>query len=127
LVADGFGFVCCTGFYIAKPSAKALCIEIANNLATKRFGLAFDQLALNMMLYEDHERSPWRQQDVVVDGVTFPVDVLSYRGCDICVLGPEVIGRNVALDTVLFGTHGKAVLHSFEPNALESMADESDR
>jgi hypothetical protein len=97
------GFVACTGFYVAKPSALPLLRHLYSRL---REGLVLDQAELNACLVE----SEWHNETVELLGFQGVADVCECRGVKICVLPKEVIARDDDLETSWFGNHFRTLL-----------------
>lgn len=103
-VVDEVGFVGCTGFYVAKPTAAPLLELLLSELGPEG---VYDQNLLNWRLRD----SGWRQDSAIIDGFEGRIDVTTYAGVSICVLPAEAILRTPDIEASWFGNHH----HVFHP------------
>jgi hypothetical protein len=119
-MAAAFGFVVCTGFFIAKPPAADLCVEVADGIANRRYGddpkmELIDQYVLNRLFFDEilaGAMKPFTQTSSPT-GALEPYLVSEYRGIRVAVLGTNTIFRGGNIGRVSHGVHHPAVLSLF--------------
>lgn len=111
--AQKLGFVACTGFYIAKPSARHICDVLFRNIEENRYFSRLDQYVLNAMLCEVVRDDVPRRETADLDGVSLDLDVFAFDGCSIAVLPREAIERNRETESSVFGNHDIAFIDEF--------------
>jgi hypothetical protein len=107
------GFVLCTGFYIAKPTALSWCqglYDEIRQLACLQSGTpVLDQKVVNVLL-KDVE---WKSVEHVDEHWRTKLSVCDFMGTRICVLGAQDIARNGDLTSSHFGIHHSWVTKLF--------------
>jgi hypothetical protein len=108
------GFVGCTGFYIAKPSAQPLCTKMLLDIRERIHPHAYlDQHVLNAMLCAAADGGLQRQETIRLDGIAFALDVFEVEACRIGVLPRETIERSADANLAVFGNHHRFFLDQF--------------
>ncbi len=110
-----FGFVACTGFYLAKPGAADLCDRVLQHIASNTYGSILDQVVLNNMLVEAAEKGGWRQRFLKLGELDFDLDEFECCGCRIGVLPEAAILRSADRHAAVFGNHDYSLLEPFHP------------
>jgi hypothetical protein len=110
-VAERFGFVMCTGFFIAKPGTVGLLRDLGQEIIDRRIKTNLDQGFLNLMLVDSVS---WQTQIMNLAGQPSGLSVCKYAGCTIAVLPAEAIARNSDLEASTFGNHHSELLKHFE-------------
>ena len=112
-IAKKQGFVLCTGFYIAKPSALTFCQalydEICQLARVQSGNPVLDQRVVNVLL-RDVE---WASVEHVDDHWRTKFSVCEFLGTRICVLGAQDVARNGDLAWSHFGIHHSWVTKLF--------------
>jgi hypothetical protein len=106
-----FGFVACTGFYIAKPAARHFCEALFRNIQQNTYQSKLDQYVLNAMLVVRGDLP--RQETVQLDGISLGIDVFEYDHCSVAVLPKEAIQRNPDTQSSIFGNHHRSLIEEF--------------
>jgi hypothetical protein len=121
-VATSFGFVACTGFYIAKPPSADLCAEIVKSMQERPYGedpvQQVDQYVLNRLFFDEiltGAMRPFTEAPSLVGAFGEPHSVSEYHGMKVCILAKETILRGPSLKRSTFGNHHPAVRSLFGP------------
>ena len=122
-MASKFGFVACMGFFIAKPRAADLCIELADLLRARRdvdnpAVETSDQYLINKLFFDEilaGAMKPFTETPSPSEAFE-PYLVSEYRGMRVAVLGMNTINRGVDLVRASHGIHHRSVLSLFEAN-----------
>jgi hypothetical protein len=115
-----FGFVACTGFYIAKPGACLLCKEILMRIESNSLNSQLDQYIINKILLELAEKGSWQQRSIMMCGLEFAMDEFDFNGCRIGVLPKNTILRSADTKASVFGNHAQPLLEIFFPHLSET-------
>jgi hypothetical protein len=122
-MAAAFGYVACLGFFIAKPPAVELCLEIANAMRDRRYedetGLGLiDQYVVNKIFFDEilaGAMKPFTQTAPPTDAFE-PYLISEYRGTRVAILGPNTIVRGDNLGRARHGIHHPSVISLFRPD-----------
>jgi hypothetical protein len=112
---EKLGFVACTGFYVAKPTAIRFCRALIEHLARNTFGSGLDQYVVNAML---GNAGPPSEEVVHLDGISFGVTVFDVDGCQIAVLSKEAVERGDDTDISIFGNHSRSIVEEYREEGL---------
>ena len=108
------GFVAGTGFYIAKPTARPLCVKLPGDLRERLHRDShLDQHALNLLLCATADGGHQRTEVIQLDGLAFDIDVFEVGACRIGVLPRATTERHPATEAGIFGNHHRALLDLF--------------
>jgi hypothetical protein len=125
-MSAAFGFVACTGFFIAKPPAAELCTEVANGIRDRRYGdgplgESIDQYVMNRIFFDEIMAGSMKPFTLAPSS-TRPSGascvVSDYRGAKVAILPWNTIVRGGDLALSTHGIHHRAVLSLFGPDRV---------
>jgi hypothetical protein len=119
-MAAAFGYVACSGFFIAKPPAAELCMEVANGIRDRRYGEdprmeMIDQYVLNRVFFDEifaGAMKPFTLTSTSTEA-SDPYIESEYRGVRVAILGHNTMFRGGNLVRASHGIHHPAVLSLF--------------
>jgi hypothetical protein len=120
-MASKFGFVACMGFFIAKPRAADLCLELADLLRARRdvdnpAVETSDQYLINKLFFDEilgGAMKPFAEASSSGGALGGPYLVSEYRGTRVAILATNTILRGGNLGWTSHGVHHPAVRSVF--------------
>jgi hypothetical protein len=97
------GFGVCSGFYVIKKSALAFLIKIYNFMSNQTYQSYSDQV--NLMNYIVQNKYTVRDEELILDGITYVNKIIEIDNIKICVLDFNIIIRDPILNNGQFGNH----------------------
>ena len=97
------GFGVCSGFYIIKKEAVKFMLKILNNMKTKIYNSLSDQV--NIMNYIVNNKYQIKEEECLLNGVTFKNKIIEIDNIKICVLDFDIITRDPVFTKNQFGNH----------------------
>jgi hypothetical protein len=121
--AERFGFVACTGFYVAKPSALPFAEALLRDINANVYGSSYDQYVVNAILWGAADNGRHNRDSISLEGRSLDVDTFEAVGCRIGVLPRETILRSADFQQATFGNHDL----SFVPGSASDRLDDVQR
>lgn len=97
------GFGVCSGFYIIKKEATSFMIKMLTNMRKKVYNSLSDQV--NIMNYIVNNKYLVKEEECVLNNVTYNNKIIEIHNIKICVLDFDIITRDPILTKNQFGNH----------------------
>jgi hypothetical protein len=97
------GFGICSGFYIIKPSASRFITNIYKLMNDYKFNSYSDQVTIMNYIISNYYNI--KDEEIILDGITYNNKIIEIDGIKICVLDFNIIVRDPILNINQFGNH----------------------
>lgn len=101
--SEKLGFGVCSGFYVIKKEAVNFMLKILNNMKNKVYNSLSDQV--NIMNYVVNNKYEIKEEECILNNVTFKNKIIEIDNIKICVLDFDIITRDPILTKEQFGNH----------------------